>query len=85
MLTCRQLTEVVTDYLEGRMSLWQRLRFQMHLGMCRHCRAYLEQMRATVRSLGHLPAEPIPSDVQAELAARLCGMIPPEKSSPPDR
>ncbi len=29
MITCRELTELVTDYLEGRLSIGQRLRFEM--------------------------------------------------------
>lgn len=74
MLTCQQLTEIVTDYLEGRMSLFQRLRVEMHLGMCRHCRAYLKQMKATVRTLGRLPDEPMPEDVKAELLERFRGL-----------
>lgn len=70
MLTCRELTELVTDYLEDRLSFVDRLRFRMHIGMCRHCRAYLDQMKHTVRTLGRLPAEEIPSDVRAELLQR---------------
>lgn len=70
MLTCRELTELITDYLEGRMPLMQRLRFQLHLGMCRHCRAYLRQMRATVRTLGMILAEPPPPEVRDELLLR---------------
>lgn len=79
MLTCQQLTEVVTEYMEGRMSLWRRLEFQLHLGMCGHCRAYLHQMRTTVRTLGKLPQEKMPDAVKAELLARLQGMAPPER------
>ncbi len=67
MLSCRELTEVVTDYLEGKMSLWRRLQFHLHVGMCRHCRLYLEQMKATVVALGHVPDEPIPPDVYDSL------------------
>lgn len=70
MLTCRELTELVTDYLEGRLRVVERLRFQLHLGMCRHCRAHLRQMRLTVRTLGALPAEPISADVRDELLSR---------------
>lgn len=70
MLNCKQLTELVTDYLEHKMSLGDRLRFQMHLGMCRHCRAYLRQMKLTIETLGHLPAEPMPDDVRSELLQR---------------
>jgi anti-sigma factor RsiW len=70
MLTCQQLTELVTDYLEGRLSPMDRLRFRLHIGMCRHCRAYLHQMRHTIRTLGTLPAEEIPPDVRDDLLAR---------------
>lgn len=58
MLTCRELTDLVTDYLEGRQTLVQRLRFQIHVGMCRHCRAYLRQFKQTIRALAELPPEP---------------------------
>jgi predicted anti-sigma-YlaC factor YlaD len=69
MLSCKQITELVTDYLEGRMPLSRRMSFRLHLGMCAPCRAYLRQMQATVEVLGRLPEEPIPDDVQQELVA----------------
>ena len=70
MLTCQEVTEVVTDYLEGRQSLMQRLRFQVHLGMCRHCRAYLQQMKTTVDTIGRLPNESIPPEMSKEVLDR---------------
>lgn len=70
MLTCRELTEIITDYLEGRLSLVERLRFEMHLGMCSHCRAYLRQMKQTIRTLGALREEDVPEDVSQRLLAR---------------
>lgn len=70
MLTCQELTELITDYLEDRVSFMDRLRFRLHVGMCRHCRAYLNQMKQTIRTLGRLPAESIPPDVRDELLAR---------------
>lgn len=79
MLTCQQLTEIVTEYLEGRMSFWRRAQFQMHLGMCKHCRAYIHQMKTTVRTLGSLPQEQMPADIKAELLKRFGGMAPPER------
>ncbi|MBI4476273.1 MAG: zf-HC2 domain-containing protein [Acidobacteria bacterium] len=66
-MTCQQLTELVTEYLENRLSFTDRLRFRMHVGMCRHCRAYIDQMRQTVRTLGRLPAEEIPPEVRDAL------------------
>lgn len=76
MLTCQQLTELVTDYLEGRLSFVERMGFQMHIGMCRSCRAYLRQMKVTVHTLGKLPADPIPAGVRDDLLARFRDMHP---------
>ncbi len=70
MLTCRELTELVTDYVEGRQTFVERMRFELHLGMCRHCRAYLRQMRDTVQILGNLPEEAIPPRMRDDLLER---------------
>ncbi len=67
MLSCKELTELVTDYLEERLSFTQRARFQLHIGMCQNCRRYLRQMRLTIRTLGKLPEELVPADVREEL------------------
>ena len=69
-LTCQQVAEAVTDYLEGALSFVDRLRFHMHLGMCVGCRNYLRQMKYTIQTLGKLPAEPIPPKVRDELVKR---------------
>lgn len=53
-LTCRELVEVVTDYLEGRMPAEQRLLFEEHIAYCTWCVTYLEQMRETIRAAGML-------------------------------
>ncbi|MBI5607907.1 MAG: zf-HC2 domain-containing protein [Deltaproteobacteria bacterium] len=70
MMTCAQLTELVTDYAEGRLPWRQRIVFQLHLGMCGHCRRYLQQVRQTVRLTGQLPPEPMPPATKAELLDR---------------
>lgn len=60
-MTCRELAELVTDRLEGRLRLLPRLRFELHLALCRACRASLRQLRATLRALAALRAAPPPS------------------------
>lgn len=72
-LTCKKLTEAVTDYLEGELTVAQWVRFQMHLGMCVGCRRYLRQMKLTIRTLGRLPEEPVPAAVREELLRRFRG------------
>ncbi len=73
MLVCRDVTELVTDFVEGRMSVLDRVRFQLHLGMCRHCREYVRQLRTTWKLLGATPPEPPPPEVEAELLRRFKG------------
>lgn len=67
MLTCKELTELITDYLEGRLPLSRRLSFRLHVMMCRNCRNYLRQMKITVRSLGAMPLEPVPPEIREEM------------------
>jgi anti-sigma factor RsiW len=56
-LTCKELVELVTDYLEERLAPEKRRRFDEHLAGCPFCTTYLEQMRQTMRALGRLPGE----------------------------
>jgi anti-sigma factor RsiW len=53
-MTCRELVELVTDYLEGRLAEGDRRQFDEHLDECPDCSEYVEQMRQTVRALGTL-------------------------------
>ncbi|HXI33748.1 MAG TPA: zf-HC2 domain-containing protein [Gemmatimonadales bacterium] len=59
-LSCQELVELVTEYLEGTLSAGERARFDAHLATCPHCSIYLEQMRRTIAALGHLPAAAVP-------------------------
>ena len=66
-LTCAQLVELVTDYLEGRLAPAERARFEEHLGFCDWCVTYLEQMRQTIRAVGRLKGEDLSPELQDKL------------------
>jgi len=66
-LTCRQLVELVTDYIEGRLDAAERARFEGHLAGCEECRAYILQMRQTIRLLRTLLPAPLSPARRAEL------------------
>lgn len=55
-LACRELVQLVTDYLEGVLPAAERDRFDRHIASCRGCAAYLQQMRKLVRVSGRIPA-----------------------------
>lgn len=59
-LTCQELVELVTNYLEGVLSAADRGRFEEHLEECEGCSIYLEQMRRTIRVAGSLTEQDIP-------------------------
>ena len=65
--TCKELVELLTDYLEGALSHEDKLRFEEHLALCAGCRAYLDQMRATIGALGRLEEESIPPQAKEDL------------------
>jgi hypothetical protein len=66
-LSCRELVELVTDYLEGALSPAERERFEHHAGRCKGCGRYLEQMRVTLRVVGRIEPESISSDAERAL------------------
>ena len=47
-LTCRELVELVTDYLDGTLPDAERMRFETHMASCEGCDRYVEQIRTTV-------------------------------------
>lgn len=53
-LTCRELVELVSDYIERRLPLADRTRFEMHLCYCAPCKVYLKQIRATIETAGRI-------------------------------
>jgi hypothetical protein len=72
-LTCQELAELVTDYLEGALSRWQRFRFRLHIAACRDCTRYVQQMRVTIAVTGRIRAEDIAPEVRDHLLAAFRG------------
>jgi predicted anti-sigma-YlaC factor YlaD len=66
-MSCKELVELLTDYLEGRLSPDDVARFDGHLIICEGCRVYLQQMQTTISTLGKLSEESIPPQAKAEL------------------
>jgi anti-sigma factor RsiW len=65
-LSCQELVELVTDYLEGALSEEETRRFDEHLGLCDACVVYVAQMRTTIALTGHAAA-PLDEGTEAAL------------------
>lgn len=70
MPTCKEITELATDFAEGHLSEADRERFVSHVAGCSGCASWVRQMEATARAVGGLPAQELPRELQATLQAR---------------
>jgi predicted anti-sigma-YlaC factor YlaD len=66
-MACRELVEVITEYLEGTLDPVERRRFEQHLAGCAGCRDYLEQMRTTIRLTGMLRVDALLPSTRQDL------------------
>ena len=68
-LACRELVELVTDYLEGALDAGTRARFEAHLAGCDGCTAYLQQVEQTIVAVGRLREDDLEPDAREALLA----------------
>ncbi|HET6506603.1 MAG TPA: zf-HC2 domain-containing protein [Baekduia sp.] len=59
LIPCRDVAELVSEYLDGALDAERRAAVEAHLDRCGWCRAYLEQIRITVRVVGDIPPESV--------------------------
>jgi anti-sigma factor RsiW len=66
-LSCQELVELVTDYLEDALPAELRERFERHIEHCAGCQTYLAQMRATIAATGTLAPEALSPEAESAL------------------
>jgi len=68
-LSCLQIVELVTEYLEGTLAPDTTSLFEEHLNFCDGCETYLEEMRATIAAVGRadLVEEEMPAETRESL------------------
>jgi anti-sigma factor RsiW len=73
-VSCQQLVELVTAYLEGSLDADAARRFEDHLAVCPGCETYVEQFRVTIDRLGEVPVESLSDEAQARLLDMFRGL-----------
>ena len=66
-ITCKELTEALTDYLEGVMPPADRARFEAHLAICDGCVTYVEHMRQVIATVHELRADDVEATAPDDL------------------
>ena len=68
-ISCQEVVELVTDYLDGAMSPADVARFDHHLSLCDGCVFYVNQIRMTIAAVGRIGEEDVPPAVRDDLVA----------------
>ena len=68
-MSCKELVELVTDYIEGALAPADQRRFELHIGKCDWCKLYIDQIRLTIKAAGKLTEESIDPRAREELLA----------------
>lgn len=63
MLSCKDITEQASEYLDKNMSLYHRIQYRLHLAMCHGCRRFVDQFKTTVSTVNKLEPEKVSEDV----------------------
>jgi anti-sigma factor RsiW len=66
-ISCQEVVELVTDYLEGVLDSDTAAEVEAHLGLCEGCNIYVQQMRETIHALGRVPVDSLSEAAQADL------------------
>jgi anti-sigma factor RsiW len=68
-LSCKEVVELINDWLEGRLPLAERTDFELHLAFCEGCAEYLRQLRQTKKAAERLGEEELPDQTRDALLA----------------
>jgi anti-sigma factor RsiW len=68
-ISCQEVVEVITDYLEGKLSPEDIAIFEAHLGLCDGCQWYLDQMRITIAAVGRMEDDEVPAELRDTVLA----------------
>ena len=66
-ISCQEVVELVSDYLEQALPSDEAAVFEQHLNFCDGCVVYVDQVRTTVASAGELRTEEVPPEIKDKL------------------
>lgn len=76
-MTCRELTELLMDYVAGELPPEQHGQVQDHLGQCTCCMSLVETYHLTIHICRKLPRPGLSPDCEERLRAALIQHDPP--------
>ena len=68
-ITCQEVTELVSEYVEGTLGSHETALFEQHLNFCDGCDWYVDQMRTTIATVGRIEPAEVPDEMRDRLLA----------------
>jgi predicted anti-sigma-YlaC factor YlaD len=62
MMSCQEVSRLLSESMERKLSFWERVGLWLHLGMCKLCRGFSEDLRR-LRDAARQHAEAIENDM----------------------
>jgi len=70
-ISCREVTELLTEASEGTLHGWKKLQVKFHMGVCKPCQCYRSQVETTVATLHAMPRGSAPDELKRSLVEQL--------------
>jgi anti-sigma factor RsiW len=71
MISCRELVELLCDYVSNELPPQRRDHVEQHVARCPSCAAYFQSYSVVVRLTRRLPDAPVPAGLAQRLSAAL--------------
>lgn len=71
MLNCQEVNEMASDFLDDRLSWWERFQMRLHFAMCLHCQRFLQQFQGTVSLMKHMGAPEVSQTEAGDVARKI--------------
>jgi predicted anti-sigma-YlaC factor YlaD len=68
-ISCEELVELATEYLEGTLAPEAVELLERHLDECEGCESHIDQVRATIAVINASGSEPVPAETRDALLA----------------
>ena len=82
MKECREVVDLLTEYLEGDLSTDDARRLEAHLASCDACAGFLQSLKIVRAAAGTPRAAAVPEDCRRALRSFLKARLAPSRPSP---
>jgi predicted anti-sigma-YlaC factor YlaD len=66
-VSCSEVVELVTEYLERSLSAHDAALVEQHLNFCEGCMWYVDQIRTTIETVGRIEPDDVPPEIENKL------------------